>query len=403
MVQETDVWGQPRVLPGRAEQNKDLQGIRARTLIMVFPQKTPAAKKILEWSPSPKEALQRSIELNDRYELDGRDPNGYVGCMWSICGVHDMGWKERPVFGKIQEQEHDFDEFAGEKQHHFGKLVVRTYEDFMENAIGGVVTRASKDLARWAAEVPQNWHGCQVLELGSGCGLVSSALLQMGASVIATDLAEILPHLRYNLSLNDCEGCADWHVQALNWGSLSETCPQMLQGHHGKAEVTRIKSQKSLDAEDRSALRAKMRHDGADAIFAANCVYSRDTVEMFLSTLQGLSGPQTLALMCGVPVPPAIHGDVSIIDELLGALPCFFDSYLLEVPGEADGVLGELRSASDSKDSNDQNFSPLATELGGARGLTAAALADGIWLFKLPGSPCPSWARPLLVLPSISG
>ncbi|CAK9015389.1 unnamed protein product [Durusdinium trenchii] len=274
-----------------------------------------------------------------------------------------------------QEQEHDFDEFAGEKQHHFGKLVVRTYEDFMENAIGGVVTRASKDLARWAAEVPQNWHGCQVLELGSGCGLVSSALLQMGASVIATDLAEILPHLRYNLSLNDCEGCADWHVQALNWGSLS----------------------------DRSALRAKMRHDGADAIFAANCVYSRDTVEMFLSTLQGLSGPQTLALMCGVPVPPAIHGDVSIIDELLGALPCFFDSYLLEVPGEADGVLGELRSASDSKDSNDQNFSPLATELGGARGLTAAALADGIWLFKLPGSPCPSWARPLLVLPSISG
>ncbi|CAK9015387.1 unnamed protein product [Durusdinium trenchii] len=60
------------------------------------------AKKILEWSPSPKEALQRSIELNDRYELDGRDPNGYVGCMWSICGVHDMGWKERPVFGKIR-------------------------------------------------------------------------------------------------------------------------------------------------------------------------------------------------------------------------------------------------------------------------------------------------------------
>ena len=60
------------------------------------------AKKILEWSPSPKEALQRSIQLNDRYELDGRDPNGYVGCMWSICGVHDMGWKERPVFGKIR-------------------------------------------------------------------------------------------------------------------------------------------------------------------------------------------------------------------------------------------------------------------------------------------------------------
>eukprot|EP00617_Octactis_speculum_P012954 CAMPEP_0185781614 /NCGR_PEP_ID=MMETSP1174-20130828/102985_1 /TAXON_ID=35687 /ORGANISM="Dictyocha speculum, Strain CCMP1381" /LENGTH=538 /DNA_ID=CAMNT_0028471663 /DNA_START=92 /DNA_END=1708 /DNA_ORIENTATION=- len=60
------------------------------------------AKKILEWTPSPQEALRMAIYLNDRYELDGRDPNGYVGCMWSICGVHDMGWKEREVFGKIR-------------------------------------------------------------------------------------------------------------------------------------------------------------------------------------------------------------------------------------------------------------------------------------------------------------
>lgn len=56
----------------------------------------------------------------------------------------------------------------------------------------------------------------------------------------------------------------------------------MLQGHHGKAEVTRIKSQKSLDAEDRSALRAKMRHDGADAIFAANCALASPTGAAFL-------------------------------------------------------------------------------------------------------------------------
>eukprot|EP00041_Stephanoeca_diplocostata_P022433 m.535033 g.535033 ORF g.535033 m.535033 type:complete len:496 (-) comp22062_c0_seq2:298-1785(-) len=60
------------------------------------------AKKILEWTSSPQEALSIAIYLNDRYELDGRDPNGYVGCMWSICGVHDMGWKERPIFGKIR-------------------------------------------------------------------------------------------------------------------------------------------------------------------------------------------------------------------------------------------------------------------------------------------------------------
>ncbi|XP_041029258.1 CPD photolyase isoform X2 [Carcharodon carcharias] len=60
------------------------------------------AKKILEWTTSPEEALQFSIYLNDRYQLDGKDPNGYVGCMWSICGIHDQGWAERPVFGKIR-------------------------------------------------------------------------------------------------------------------------------------------------------------------------------------------------------------------------------------------------------------------------------------------------------------
>ncbi|XP_018427648.1 PREDICTED: deoxyribodipyrimidine photo-lyase-like [Nanorana parkeri] len=60
------------------------------------------AKKILEWTNSPEEALKFAIYLNDRYELDGRDPNGYVGCMWSICGIHDQGWAERAIFGKIR-------------------------------------------------------------------------------------------------------------------------------------------------------------------------------------------------------------------------------------------------------------------------------------------------------------
>eukprot|EP00095_Tigriopus_kingsejongensis_P000201 maker-scaffold41_size498431-snap-gene-2.13 protein:Tk00201 transcript:maker-scaffold41_size498431-snap-gene-2.13-mRNA-1 annotation:"dna photolyase" len=60
------------------------------------------AKKILEWTPSPEEGLATAIYLNDRYQLDGRDPNGYVGCMWSICGIHDQGWAERKVFGKIR-------------------------------------------------------------------------------------------------------------------------------------------------------------------------------------------------------------------------------------------------------------------------------------------------------------
>ncbi len=60
------------------------------------------AKKILEWTRSPEEALDFSIRLNDRYQLDGRDPNGYTGCAWSIGGVHDRAWAERPVFGKIR-------------------------------------------------------------------------------------------------------------------------------------------------------------------------------------------------------------------------------------------------------------------------------------------------------------
>jgi deoxyribodipyrimidine photo-lyase len=60
------------------------------------------AKKILEWSDTPENALKYAITLNDRWSLDGRDPSGYVGCMWSIVGVHDQGWKEREIFGKIR-------------------------------------------------------------------------------------------------------------------------------------------------------------------------------------------------------------------------------------------------------------------------------------------------------------
>jgi len=60
------------------------------------------AKKILEWSPDPSEAMDRAVYLNDRYALDGEDPNGYAGCAWSVGGVHDRAWGERPVYGKIR-------------------------------------------------------------------------------------------------------------------------------------------------------------------------------------------------------------------------------------------------------------------------------------------------------------
>lgn len=60
------------------------------------------AKKILEWTESPERALSVAQYLNDKFNIDGRDPNGFVGVGWSIMGLHDQGWKEREVFGKIR-------------------------------------------------------------------------------------------------------------------------------------------------------------------------------------------------------------------------------------------------------------------------------------------------------------
>jgi deoxyribodipyrimidine photo-lyase len=58
-------------------------------------------KKILEWSHSPEEALATMIYLNDRYALDGRDPNGYANILWCF-GLHDRPWPERPIFGTVR-------------------------------------------------------------------------------------------------------------------------------------------------------------------------------------------------------------------------------------------------------------------------------------------------------------
>jgi deoxyribodipyrimidine photo-lyase len=60
------------------------------------------AKKILEWSSSPEEAFTTALALNNRYELDGRDPNGISGISWAIGGLHDRLWPERPVFGTVR-------------------------------------------------------------------------------------------------------------------------------------------------------------------------------------------------------------------------------------------------------------------------------------------------------------
>jgi deoxyribodipyrimidine photo-lyase len=60
------------------------------------------AKKILEWTPDVATAMKYAIHLNDKYFLDGRDPNGYAGIAWAILGKFDRAWGERPVFGKIR-------------------------------------------------------------------------------------------------------------------------------------------------------------------------------------------------------------------------------------------------------------------------------------------------------------
>jgi len=58
-------------------------------------------KKILEWTAHPETAYEIALHLNNKYELDGRDPNGYAGVAWCF-GNHDQAWKERPVYGKVR-------------------------------------------------------------------------------------------------------------------------------------------------------------------------------------------------------------------------------------------------------------------------------------------------------------
>ena len=58
-------------------------------------------KKLIEWSRTPEEAFEMALALNNKYEVDGRDPNGFVGVAWCL-GRHDRAWTERPVYGKIR-------------------------------------------------------------------------------------------------------------------------------------------------------------------------------------------------------------------------------------------------------------------------------------------------------------
>ncbi len=59
-------------------------------------------KQLLIWTKKPQDAFKIAIYLNDKYALDGRDPNGYTGIAWALGGLHDRPWFTKPIFGKIR-------------------------------------------------------------------------------------------------------------------------------------------------------------------------------------------------------------------------------------------------------------------------------------------------------------
>ena len=97
------------------------------------------AKKILEWTESPDIALRTAQYFNDKYALDGKDPNGFVGVGWSIMGIHDQGWKEREIFGKIR-----YMNYAGCKRKFKVADFVKKYKGAAENAVQAEADQRAK-------------------------------------------------------------------------------------------------------------------------------------------------------------------------------------------------------------------------------------------------------------------
>mmetsp|Transcript_101456 Transcript_101456/g.322391 ORF Transcript_101456/g.322391 Transcript_101456/m.322391 type:complete len:290 (-) Transcript_101456:55-924(-) len=265
---------------------------------------------------------------------------------------------------------------SGEREWSFrdGRLVVKAYEDFVAAAIGGVVTAASGELARFAAEaVPEgHWVGRRCVELGAGCGLVSSTLMQLGARVIATDLEPFIDHLQSNIRLNvpPEEHAGSCSCRTFDWG----------------------------DADMRRQLRDELGESGAEAVFAANCIYDHEVIPLFIEAIAATAGSSTLVFMCGVPQPPANPSGEdldratvpSLLDDFLEAAPLRFDCHFLLPARE-----GAVSTAAPTSP-----VGGLAARLAAQHGLPVAALADGIWLLMPRGAAPPEWARPVLRLGS---
>ena len=83
------------------------------------------AKKVLHWTEKPQDALQILEHLNNKYALDGRDPNSYSGIYWTF-GRFDRAWTERPIFGKIRymtSDKHKTKNEVAQLPHHYGPSV----------------------------------------------------------------------------------------------------------------------------------------------------------------------------------------------------------------------------------------------------------------------------------------
>jgi len=95
-------------------------------------------KKIIEWSKTPEEAFQKCLYLNNKYELDGRDVNGFAGVAWCF-GKHDRPWAVRPVFGNIRymsadglKRKFDADKYAKRYSPKEGKIsLASNFEDYV--------------------------------------------------------------------------------------------------------------------------------------------------------------------------------------------------------------------------------------------------------------------------------
>lgn len=295
---------------------------------------------------------------------------------------------------------------GGDREWHFrdGTLTVRAYEDFVAGAIGGVVTAASIQLSRFVAEeAPEGtWCGRLCVELGSGCGLVSGTLVQLGARVVATEQEAFLEHLQWNLQLNAPPSAGE--------------------------EVARCETLDWDSSESRGRLRAAIGEAGADFVVGANCIYATQAVAPFLSGIEAVFGPKTVAFVCGVPKPsaepkehtwePGLARGQTILDAFLAAAPATFDCYLVGTAGHSvaiatDAATVTLEPGHASQDEGEPTHGDpnratgAATAIDGRgvaeivserHGIPVGVLADAVWLLVSRGTTPPAWVRPLLRL-----